>query len=57
MLLLALANEVAWRNFSDDGWVTIKVFIIAPATALFMAAQLPITLRGRITNEQDDTNA
>ena len=57
MLLLAVANEVAWRNFSDDGWVTIKVFIIAPATALFMAAQLPITLRGRIANEQDDINA
>ena len=48
MLVLAMANEWAWRSLSDDGWVNFKLFIIAPATALFMAAQIPITLRGRI---------
>lgn len=45
-LLLAIANEWAWRSLSDDGWVNFKVFIAAPATAAFMLAQLPITLRG-----------
>ena len=49
MLVLAAGNEWAWRTLTDEGWVTFKVFIIAPATALFMAAQIPITLRSRIT--------
>jgi intracellular septation protein len=42
-----VANEVAWRALSDDAWVLFRVFIMAPATGLFMLAQLPITLRGR----------
>ena len=49
MLVLASANEWAWRSLSDEGWVSFKLFVIAPATALFMAAQIPITLRSRIT--------
>ena len=49
MLVLAVANEWAWRSLSDEGWVRFKLFVIAPSTALFMAAQIPITLRSRIT--------
>ncbi len=48
LCLLALANEGAWRLLDDNGWVTFKVFAVAPATALFMLAQLPATLRGRL---------
>jgi intracellular septation protein len=47
-LCLALANELVWRQFSDAGWVFYKTFIVAPASLIFMMAQLPITLRGRI---------
>lgn len=55
-LVLAIANEIVWRSFDDAGWVAYKVFIAAPASALFMLAQLPITLRGRIieTESCDD---
>jgi intracellular septation protein len=42
-----LANELAWRALSDDDWVSFRVLIMAPATGLFMLAQLPITLRGQ----------
>ena len=45
---LVIANEIAWRTLDDDGWVTFKVLFVAPATGLFMLAQLPATLRGRI---------
>lgn len=45
---LVIANEIAWRVLDDDGWVTFKVVIVAPATGVFMLAQLPATLRGRI---------
>ena len=48
---LAIANEAAWRTFTDEGWVNIKVFVFAPATALFMAAQIPLTLKGRVTDQ------
>ena len=46
-LFATLANEVAWRALSDDDWVSFRVLIMAPATGLFMMAQLPITLRGQ----------
>ena len=53
---LALANEGAWRVLDDDGWVWFKVFFAAPLTGLFMLAQLPITLRGRISPATDTKN-
>ena len=46
-LAATLANELAWRALSDDDWVSFRVLIMAPATGLFMLAQLPITLRGQ----------
>lgn len=46
-LAATLANEVAWRVLSDDQWVVFRVFGMAPATGLFMLAQLPITIRGQ----------
>ncbi len=46
-LAATIANEVAWRVLSDDQWVAFRVFVMAPATGLFMLAQLPITLRGQ----------
>ena len=47
-LCLAVANELVWRNASDADWVAFKTFVAAPASVLFMMAQLPLTLRGRI---------
>ena len=46
-LAATLANEIAWRGLSDDQWVVFRVFGMAPATGLFMLAQLPITIRGQ----------
>lgn len=45
---LAMANELAWRNLDSTGWVWVKTFVFAPLSGVFMLAQLPITLRGRI---------
>jgi intracellular septation protein len=44
-LFLALANEVVWRNFSTDAWVTFKVWGIMPITLLFTLSQMPLILR------------
>ena len=50
-LCLAMANELVWRNASDADWVLFKTFIAAPASVLFMLAQLPLTIRGRIKSD------
>ena len=47
-LILAVANEIVWRGFSEADWVFYKTFIAAPASFAFMMAQLPLTLSGRL---------
>ena len=37
---LAVLNEVVWRNFSTDAWVSFKVFGILPLTMIFGIAQM-----------------
>ena len=54
-LALAIANELVWRNVSDEHWVAYKTFFAAPASVLFMLAQLPLTLRGRIQSAESDS--
>ena len=54
-LVLAIANEFVWRGFGEAEWVFYKTFIAAPASALFMLVQLPLTLRGRL--QPVDTSA
>jgi intracellular septation protein len=43
--LLAILNEVVWRNFSDDAWVDFKVFGIMPITIIFTLLQMPLIQR------------
>jgi intracellular septation protein len=52
-LIAGTANEIAWRQLGDDDWVTFRVFVMAPATGLFMLAQLPLTLHGLRLNKND----
>lgn len=46
--VLAGLNEVVWRGFSTDTWVTFKVFGIMPLTFLFAIAQVPLIQRHSI---------
>ena len=48
---LTIANEIIWRNYSTEEWVFVKVFILFPLVGIFMLAQLPLTLRGRIKSD------
>jgi intracellular septation protein len=41
-LVLAVLNEIVWRNVSTDAWVDFKVFGVTPLTFLFAALQLPL---------------
>ncbi len=42
---MAIVNEVVWRNFSTDTWVTFKVFGFLPLTVVFALAQTPLMNR------------
>ncbi|MEM8800352.1 MAG: septation protein A [Pseudomonadota bacterium] len=44
-LFLAILNEVVWRNFSRDFWVTFKVWGTMPITFAFMLTQMPVMNR------------
>ena len=44
-VFLALLNEVAWRFFTTDQWVTFKVFGIMPITMVFAISQVGLLQR------------
>lgn len=46
-VLLAVLNEVVWRSFDTDTWVSFKVFGIMPLTVVFSLAQMPLMTRYR----------
>jgi intracellular septation protein len=41
-LVLAVLNEIVWRNTSTDVWVDFKVFVVTPLTLIFGALQVPL---------------
>jgi intracellular septation protein len=54
-LVLAVLNEIVWRNFSTDTWVSFKVFAIMPLTVLFTMTQLPLINRYAPTEKSRET--
>lgn len=44
-IMLAIINEIVWRNFSTDFWAGFKLFGVMPLTILFALAQTPMILR------------
>ena len=42
---LAVLNEIVWRNFSTDFWVSFKLFGVVPLTFLFGALQYPLLMK------------
>jgi intracellular septation protein len=42
---LALLNEIVWRSFSTDFWVSFKVFGIMPLTLAFALSQIGLLKR------------
>ncbi|MCB1430671.1 MAG: septation protein IspZ, partial [Nitratireductor sp.] len=49
-----IMNEIVWRNFSNDFWVSFKVWATMPMTILFMMLQLPLLKRHMIEEESSD---
>ena len=53
-ILLAVLNELVWRNFATDTWVSFKVFGIMPLTLLFSFALIPIIMKHQIHPAPED---
>jgi len=51
--VLAIINEIVWRNFSTDFWVSFKVFGMMPLTIGFTLTQMPLIQRH---TPDDDTS-
>lgn len=50
---LAVLNEIVWRNFSTDTWVSFKLFGVVPLTLLFGAAQYPLLTKYTRADKSD----
>lgn len=44
-VLLAVLNEIVWRNLSNDAWVSFKVFAVLPLTLIFAVSQIGLLKR------------
>ncbi|MCA0201076.1 MAG: septation protein A [Proteobacteria bacterium] len=47
-IFLAAINEIVWRNFSTDFWVSFKVFGVMPLTIAFSFAMIPVVLKHQL---------
>lgn len=44
-LIMAVTNELVWRNFDESIWVNFKVFGSFPITLVFIILQMPFILK------------
>jgi intracellular septation protein len=49
---LAILNEIVWRNFSTDFWVSFKLFGVVPLTFIFGALQYPLLMKYSVDKTQ-----
>jgi intracellular septation protein len=52
---LACLNELVWRSFSTDTWVSFKVFAIMPLTMLFALSQIGLLKRHELPDNPTRT--
>lgn len=55
-VLLAILNEVVWRNFSTDFWIAFKLFGVLPLTVVFAGSQTPLILRHQTKTAEDKSD-
>lgn len=53
-LCMAILNEFAWRNFSTETWLLLKVWGFIPLTFVFFLAQTPFLMRHEIKAPSED---
>jgi intracellular septation protein len=56
-LVLAVLNEVVWRNFSEAAWLYFKVWGTIPITLLFTFSQMPLIVRHSLEEKTKEEKA
>lgn len=51
--VLAILNEVVWRGFSTDTWVTFKTFGLSAAVFLFFMTQSKLFSQFGVEQKED----
>jgi intracellular septation protein len=54
-VFLAILNEIIWRNFSTDAWVSFKSFGMMPLSFFFMMSQITLIMRYQIQEVPSET--
>lgn len=54
---LAIINEIVWRNFSTDAWVTFKVWGVMPMSFVFMMFQMRVVSQHSLDQDTDEAKA
>jgi intracellular septation protein len=55
-IFLAVVNEIVWRNFSTDAWVSYKSFGMMPLSFFFMMSQITLIMRYQISEVSSETS-
>ncbi|WP_324807804.1 septation protein A [Sphingomonas sp. LY29] len=50
--VMAVVNEIVWRNSTTDFWIGFKLWGAIPATLLFAFANVPMLIRHGLTTEE-----
>ena len=51
-IVMAIVNEVVWRNSSTDFWIGFKLWGAIPATLLFALANVPMLMRHGLNKDE-----
>jgi intracellular septation protein len=54
-IVLAILNEIIWRNFPKEFWVNSKLFLSIPLAIVFMVINLPFLMKHSIEEDDDKT--
>jgi intracellular septation protein len=55
-VFLAILNEIVWRNFSTDAWVSFKSFGMMPMSFFFMMSQITLIMRYQISEVSSESS-
>jgi len=50
-VVLAIINEIIWRNFPEDFWANSKLFLSIPLAIIFMVINLPFLMKHNIEDK------
>jgi len=53
-IALAILNEIVWRSFSTDFWVSFKVFGVMPITLIFSFSLIPMMTKHMIETPESE---